>query len=57
LSDLIGLTKAADEKKRGTGLGPGIVKHIVQLRRGQVWVESTLEKRTIFFFTLPQRPS
>jgi signal transduction histidine kinase len=57
MSDLIRLTKAADVKKRGGALGTGIAKHIVQLRRGQVWVERTLEKRPSFFFTLAQRPS
>jgi signal transduction histidine kinase len=44
-------------KERGAALGTGIAKHIVQLRRGQVWVERTLEKRPSFFFTPAQRPS
>ena len=57
MSDLIGFTKAAEGKKRGSGLGTAMAKHIVQLRRGQGWVKSTLAKQTSFSVPLPQRPS
>lgn len=38
----------------GMGLGLTIVKHLVELHEGQVWLESELGQGTTFFFTLPQ---
>jgi two-component system, NarL family, sensor histidine kinase BarA len=38
----------------GMGLGLTIVKQLVELHDGQVWVESELGQGTTFFFTLPQ---
>jgi signal transduction histidine kinase/HAMP domain-containing protein len=38
----------------GMGLGLTIVKQLVELHEGQVWVESELGQGTTFFFTLPQ---
>lgn len=38
----------------GIGLGLTIVKQLVELHEGQVWVESEVGKGTTFFFTLPQ---
>jgi signal transduction histidine kinase len=38
----------------GIGIGLTIVKHLVELHGGQVWVESELGRGSEFFFTLPK---
>ena len=40
---------------KGTGLGLSIVKGLVGLMRGEVWVESQMNKGSSFFFTVPTR--
>jgi PAS domain S-box-containing protein len=37
----------------GTGLGLVLVKHIIELHNGRVWVESSLGNGSAFFFSLP----
>ncbi|OGG00715.1 MAG: hypothetical protein A3F83_07170 [Candidatus Glassbacteria bacterium RIFCSPLOWO2_12_FULL_58_11] len=45
--------KARSRKLGGTGLGLAIVKHIVQVHQGQVTVESTPGKGSVFSIHLP----
>ncbi|MFT7513022.1 MAG: PAS domain S-box-containing protein [Candidatus Omnitrophota bacterium] len=40
----------------GTGLGLSICKRMIDRHRGQMWVESTVGKGSIFHFTIPIEP-
>jgi signal transduction histidine kinase len=41
----------------GSGLGLYIIKNIVQAHGGQIWVESELNRGSVFHFTLPIDPT
>jgi PAS domain S-box-containing protein len=41
------------DEQEGTGVGLSLVKRIVQIYGGDIWVNSKLEKGTTFFFKLP----
>lgn len=48
-------TLAPRDERESTGIGLAIVKKIVELCGGSVWVESKVGEGTTFLFTLPQQ--
>jgi signal transduction histidine kinase len=47
-------TLAPRDKTESTGIGLTIVKKIVEMYGGKVWLNSTLGQGSTFFFTLPK---
>jgi PAS domain S-box-containing protein len=43
--------------RQGAGLGLPITRGIIEAHGGRIWVESTLGRGTVFFFTLPAAPT
>jgi PAS domain S-box-containing protein len=50
---IFGLFNKLDAQVEGTGVGLALVKRIVQVHGGRIWVESELGQGTAFYFTVP----
>ena len=49
---VFGLFNKLDAKTEGTGVGAALVKRIIEIHGGRIWVDSELGKGPTFFFTL-----
>jgi len=49
---IFGLFDKLNQHSEGTGIGLALVKRIVELHNGKVWVESELNKGSTFYFTI-----
>ena len=54
---IFGLFNKLDAQSKGTGIGLSLVKRIIEVHNGRIWVESELGQGTTFYFSLPTQPT
>jgi signal transduction histidine kinase len=54
---VFGLFNKLDTSAEGTGIGLALVKRIIEVHGGRIWIESDGSSGTTFCFTLPERPA
>ncbi|WP_245625590.1 ATP-binding protein [Flagellimonas eckloniae] len=53
-TDTTNITTYGTNNEKGTGLGLSLCKEMIQMNKGEIWVESALRKGSTFFFTVPK---
>lgn len=54
---IFGLFNKLDNQSEGSGIGLSLVKRIIEVHNGRIWVESEKGNGATFYFTLPAPPA